>query len=57
MCTVSINVNEDVLRGYNPELSSASAISEWVQELVDDRLAEMKSIHEQEFVEVDIDSL
>lgn len=57
MCTVSINVNEDVLRGYNPELSSTSAISEWVQELVDDRLAEMKSIHEQEFVEVDIDSL
>lgn len=57
MCTVSVNVNEDVLRGYNPELSSTVAISEWVQELVDGRLAEMKAIHEQEFVEVDINSL
>ena len=57
MCTVSVNVNEDVLRGYNPKLSSTEAISEWVQELVDGRLAEMKAIHEQEFVEVDINSL
>lgn len=57
MCTVSVKVNEDVLRGYNPELSSAAAISEWVQQLVDTRLAEMKAIHEQQFVEVDINSL
>lgn len=57
MCTVSVKVNEDVLREYNPELSSSAAISEWVQGLVDGRLAEMKAIHEQEFVEVDINSL
>lgn len=57
MCTVSVKVNEDVQRGYNPKLSSTEAISEWVQELVDGRLAEMKAIHEQEFVEVDINSL
>lgn len=57
MCTVSVKVNEDVLRGYNPELSSTAAISEWVQELIDTHMAEMKAIHEQQFVEVDIDSL
>ena len=57
MCTVSVKVNEDVLRGYNPEFSSTAAISEWVQELIDTRLAEMKAIHEQQFVEVDINSL
>lgn len=57
MCTVSIKINEDQLRGYNPELSSVAAISEWVQQLVDGRLAEMKAIHEQEFVEVDVNSL
>lgn len=57
MCTVSVKINEDQLRGYNPELSSVAAISEWVQQLVDGRLAEMKAIREQEFVEVDVDSL
>ncbi len=57
MCTVSVKVNEDVLRGYNPELSSTAAISEWVQELIDTRMAEMKAIHEQQFVEVDINTL
>lgn len=34
-----------------------AAISQWVQELVDARLKEMKAIQNQEFVEVDIDSL
>ena len=57
MCTVSVKINEDQLRGDNPELSSVAAISEWVQQLVDGRLAEMKAIREQEFVEVDVDSL
>ena len=32
MCTVSVKINEDQLRGYNPELSSVAAISEWVQQ-------------------------
>ena len=57
MCTVSVKINEDELRDYNPELSNTAAINEWVQQLVDSRLAEMKAIHKQEFVEVDIDSL
>lgn len=41
MCTVSVKVNEDVLRGYNPELSSTAAISEWAQMLIDARLREL----------------
>jgi len=41
MCTVSVKVDEDVLRGYNPELSSTAAISEWAQELIDARLREL----------------
>ena len=57
MCTVSVNIEEDALRVYSPELSDSVAISKWVQELVDARLREMKAIHEQEFIEVDIDSL
>jgi hypothetical protein len=57
MCTVSINIDENELRGYNPQLVGSAAISQWVQELVDARLKEMKAIQNQEFVEVDIDSL
>ncbi len=57
MCTVSINIDENELRGYNPQLVGSAAISQWVQELVDSRLKEMKTIQNQEFVEVDIDSL
>lgn len=57
MCTVSINIDENELRGYNPQLVGPAAISQWVQELVDARLNEMKAIQNQEFVEVDIDSL
>ncbi len=41
MCTVSVKVNEDVLRGYNPELSSTAAIRKWVQMLIDARLREL----------------
>lgn len=57
MCTVSINIDENELRGYNPQLVGSAAISQWVQELVDARMKEMQAIHNQEFVEVDIDSL
>lgn len=57
MCTISVNLDEKELRGYNPALKDEAAISQWVQELVDARLKEMKSIHSQDFVEVDIDSL
>jgi hypothetical protein len=51
------NIDENELRGYTPALSGTAAISQWVQELVDSRLKEMRDIHNQEFIEVDIDSL
>jgi hypothetical protein len=57
MCTINVNVDESLLRNYNPALSSNAAIRDWVQELVDSRLKEMKAVHEQEFIEVDIDNL
>ena len=57
MCEVNVKVDEAVLRGYDSRLGSAEAIGKWVQELVDSRMAEMRALREQEFVEVDIDSL
>ena len=57
MCTVNVSVDEKLLREYNPALSGNAAIREWVQELIDSRLNEMKAIHNREFIEVDIDNL
>ena len=57
MCTVNVTVNESLLREYDPTLSSNAAISNWIQELIYSRLNEMKAVHNQEFVEVDIDNL
>ena len=34
MCTVSVEVNEKVLRGVNPNLDSSAALRQWVQQLV-----------------------
>ena len=41
MCTVSIKVNEDVLRDYLPELENTAAIRKWAQMLIDARLREL----------------
>ena len=41
MCTVTINVDEDVLRNVNPELTNMAAISKWTQQLVDLRIQEL----------------
>ena len=41
MCTVSIEVNEKVLRGVDPNLDSTMAIRKWVQQLVNVRTQEM----------------
>ena len=38
MCTVSINVNESLIRRYNPSLTNHEAITQWVQHLVDSTL-------------------
>ena len=34
MCTISVEVNEKVLRGINPNLDSSAALRQWVQQLV-----------------------
>lgn len=41
MCTVSVKVNEDVLRGVLPELENTAAIRKWAQMLIDARLREL----------------
>ena len=57
MCTVSVNVNEAMVRGLNPRLDSPAAIRQWAQELVDSSIKEMQAVHDKKFIEVDIDSL
>ena len=34
ICKVSVEVNEKVLRGVNPNLDSSAALCQWVQQLV-----------------------
>lgn len=42
MCTVTINIDEEVLRGVNPNLSNLAAIRRWAQELIDLRIQQME---------------
>ena len=42
MCTVSVKVNEEVLRDIRPDLDSTAAIRLWVQQLVDVSIQQMK---------------
>ena len=42
MCTVSINIDETVLRDMCPELDTTAAIRIWVQNLVDSHLQQME---------------
>ena len=46
MCTVSVKVNEDVLRDYLPELENTAAIRRWVQQLIDLRMQQMREERE-----------
>ena len=41
MCTVSVNVNEDVIREVLPQLENTAAIRKWAQMLIDARLREL----------------
>ena len=41
MCTVSVKVDEAVLRDVMPELDSTAAIRQWVQQLIDLRIQEI----------------
>ena len=42
MCTVSVKVNEALLRGMRPELNSTAAIRQWVQQQIDLRIQQME---------------
>jgi hypothetical protein len=42
MCTVSVKVNEDVLREIRPELNNTTAIRLWVQQLIDQHIQQME---------------
>ena len=41
MCTVTVKVDETLLRNMKPELDSAAAIRKWAQQLIDLRVQEM----------------
>jgi hypothetical protein len=42
MCTVTVRIDEEVLRGVNPSLSDMAAIRRWAQELIDLRIQQME---------------
>ena len=42
MCTVTVNVDEALLKEMNPNLSDKTAIRRWVQELIDLRIQQME---------------
>ena len=42
MCTVSVKVNEDVLRDVRPDLDSTAAIRTWAQQLIDSCIQKME---------------
>ena len=42
MCTVTVNVDEVMLREMNPNLSDRTAIRKWVQELIDLRIQQLE---------------
>lgn len=44
MCTVSVKVDEAVLREMMPELDSNAAIRLWVQKLVDMHLHQLRAL-------------
>lgn len=52
MCTVSIKVNEALLRGMRPELNSTAAIRQWAQQQIDLRIQQME-LDDQETMTID----
>ena len=44
MCTVTINIDEDLIRSVDPNLSNKAAIREWAQQLIDCRIQEMMDV-------------
>ena len=42
MCTVTVNVDEAMLKEMDPSLSDKTAIRKWVQQLIDLRIQQME---------------
>jgi hypothetical protein len=42
MCTVTVNIDEDLLRNINPNLTNSAAIRDWAQQLIDSRIRTMQ---------------
>ena len=41
MCTITVNVDEAMLKEMDPNLSDKTAIRKWVQQLIDLRIQQM----------------
>ena len=54
MCTVSVKVDESMLRDVLPELDSTAAIRLWVQKLVDMHLQQLRRMPEQDIAQYDL---
>ena len=54
MCTVSVKVNEAILRDVMPELDSTAAIRLWVQKLVDMHLQQLRRASERDLIPDDV---
>lgn len=54
MCRVSVKVNEAVLRGMRPELSTTAAIRQWVQQQIDLRIQQMEKEQERNELQEDL---
>lgn len=44
MCTVSVKVNEALLRGMRPELNSTAAIRQWAQQQKEAREMTLRAV-------------
>ena len=53
MCTISVEVNEKVLRKVNPNLDSSAALHQWVQQLVDLHTQEMLANSDDETMDLE----
>ena len=42
MCRVTVEVDQEVLRGMNPALDSTAAIRKWAQQLIDLHIQQME---------------
>ncbi len=42
MCRVTIEVDQEMLKGFNPALDSTAAIRKWAQQLIDLHIQQME---------------